>query len=145
MDTSEDSSRFNFTFEMKRHLDYYIFRIFLPLLIIILVSWVIFFLRDYGKRVDAAAGNLLLLIAFNFTIAGNLPKLGYLTLMDIVLITAFVVTGLVLVLNVVLRRMEAAGKREQTVRIDRYVLWLYPFVYIIVIGGIGVIFFLQRT
>ena len=141
IDTSDDRSLFNFTFHGKRHIDYYLYRIFLPLLIIILVSWAIFFLRNYEKRVDAAAANLLLLIAFNFTISGNLPKLGYLTLMDIVLITTFVVTGLVLVLNVFLRRMEVAGKREQAERLDRYVLWLYPLIYIIFIGGIALLFF----
>ena len=145
VDTSDNRSRFNFTFSAVRHLDYYLYRIFLPLLIIILVSWAIFFLRDYGKRVDAAAGNLLLLIAFNFTISGNLPRLGYLTLMDIVLITTFVVTGMVLVLNVYLKRMEVDGRRDRAARIDKYVLWLYPFVYVVMIGGIGLLFFVSRV
>ncbi len=140
VDTSDNRSRFNFTFYAQRHIDYYLYRIFLPLLIIIAVSWAIFFLRNYEKRVDAAAANLLLLVAFNFTISGNLPKLGYLTLMDIVLITTFVVTGLVLVLNVFLRRLEVAGKGELAHRLDTYVLWFYPLIYIIFIGGIGLVF-----
>ena len=145
VDTSEGRSRYNFSFHAVRHLDYYLYRIFLPLLIIILVSWAIFFLRNYEKRIDAAAANLLLLIAFNFTISGDLPKLGYLTLMDVVLITTFVVTGLVLVINVFLKRMEVAGKLEQAERVDKYVLWLYPVVYIVMIGGIAFLFFARRT
>jgi hypothetical protein len=48
-------SRFNFHFQAKRHLAYYIFRIFLPLFIILAVSWVVFFLKDYNKRIDIAA------------------------------------------------------------------------------------------
>jgi hypothetical protein len=106
------------------------FRIFLPLLIIIVVSWVIFFLRDYGKRVDAAAGNLLLFIAFNFVISQDLPRLGYLTFLDLMLISTFLVTAIVLILAVALKRMVGDGKEALVRRIDKYVIIFYPLAYI---------------
>ena len=124
------NSRFMFRFWGKRHLNYYIFRIFLPLLIIIIVSWVIFFLRDYGKRVDAAAGNLLLFIAFNFVISQELPRLGYLTFLDLMLVSTFLVTALVLILSVALKRMVTEGKEALVFRIDKYIIILYPVAYI---------------
>jgi hypothetical protein len=124
------NSKFMFSFWAKRHLNYYIFRIFLPLLIIIVVSWVIFFLRDYGKRVDAAAGNLLLFIAFNFVISQDLPRLGYLTFLDLLLISTFLVTALVLILAVALKRMVGDGKEALVLRIDKYVIMFYPLAYI---------------
>lgn len=134
IDTIDDSSRFNFGFRAERHLSYYIFRIFLPLLIITAVSWIIFFLRDYGRRVEVASGNLLLLIAFNFTISSDLPRLGYLTLLDKLLITAFVITSLAIIVNVVLRRLELTGKQETVKSVDTYVLWGYPIVFVLAIG-----------
>jgi len=125
------ASRFSFRIFCQRHLSYYIFRIFVPLLLIIAVAWVSFFLEDYAKRVDISGANLLVFIAFNFTIGSDLPRLGYLTLLDTMLIVAFVVTTLTVICNVALKRLYAAGKTELTKRIDTYILWGYPIFYIV--------------
>ncbi|MGB7933801.1 MAG: hypothetical protein WCH04_16570 [Gammaproteobacteria bacterium] len=129
--TDFPTSRFTFRFHAMRHLDYYIYRLFLPILIIVIVSWFGFFLRDYGKRVDVAGANLLLFIAFNFTIGNDLPRLGYLTFLDTFLVTAFVITSLVFLLAVYMKRMEADGKQELAHRIDAHVMWLYPVAYLL--------------
>jgi len=124
------SSRFSFHFTAQRHLTFYLFRIFLPIVIILLVSWFTFFLRDYSKRVDVAGGNLLLFIAFNFAIAGLLPRLGYLTFLDLILIITFVITSFILLLSVVLKRLEMDGRTEVVRRVDGVVIGLYPLAYI---------------
>ena len=67
--TEDSNSRVSFYFLVQRHLYYYLLRIFLPLLIILFMSWLTFSLKDYGKRSDMAGADLLLFIAFNFTIA----------------------------------------------------------------------------
>jgi hypothetical protein len=129
--TDFPTSRFTFRFHATRHLDYYLYRIFLPIMIIVLVSWFAFFLRDYGKRVDVAGANLLLFIAFNFTISNDLPRLGYLTFLDVFLLTAFVITSLVFLLAVYMKRMETDGKSELAHRIDAHVIWMYPVAYLL--------------
>jgi hypothetical protein len=133
-------SRFDLAFEARRHIDYYVFRILLPLAVIITVSWILFFLKDYAKRVDAAGANLLLFIAFNFAISSDLPRLGYLTFLDTLLISAFLVTAVVLILSVYLRRQDMKGRHGFVRAVDRYVITFYPLAYIVTIVTVAVLF-----
>jgi hypothetical protein len=125
-----DAPRFVLSFHGKRHLIYYIVRILIPVIIIILVSWFTFFLKDYGKRIDLASGNLLLFIAFNFTIANDLPRLGYVTLMDTFMMATFGITGFVVLLNVWMKRMQRRGRDKYLNILDLVGVWLYPVLYV---------------
>ncbi|MDV2482781.1 hypothetical protein F8E02_12415 [Methanoculleus sp. Wushi-C6] len=124
------NSRYSFHFEAARHLTYYILRILVPILIIILLTYVTFLLKDYGKRAEIASANLLLFIAFNFTIAGSLPRLGYLTFLDAVLVATFVITGATVAYNLYLRWLATERQKEIAERIDRLMVWLYPAAYV---------------
>ncbi len=128
--TQSETSRFTFSYISPRHLDYYMLQIFIPILLIVGVSWVTFFLKDYGRRIEVASGNLLLFIAFSFSLSGNYPHLGYVTFLDAVMATMFVINALVVVYNVWLKRMEMAGNAGKAERIDNVMDWVYPLFYI---------------
>ncbi len=128
--TGEKSARFSFHVQAKRHLNYYLLRLFIPLCVIIIVSWLPFFLRDYGKRVDIASGNLLLFVAFNFTVSNDLPRLGYVTFLDKILICMFLVSGILVFLNVYLRSLEISGQLDKIAKIDQFTIWGYPILYL---------------
>jgi hypothetical protein len=133
-------SRFILAFHAKQHHTYYVFRILLPFSIIIVVSWFSFFLKDCNKRVGVAGANLLTFIAFNFTIAIELPCLGYLTFMDTLLVTTFIITGVVVIISCQLRRMIDSGKPDRVARIDKYIRWLYPVACIVGTGAVTYLF-----
>jgi len=130
----DSTSRISFYFLMQRHLYYYVMRIFLPILIIIFMSWLTFSLKDYEKRSDMAGANLLLFIAFNFTIASDLPRLGYLTFMDMVIAISFAIASLVFAYNMYLRWLQSKDKTALVERLDRVAIWLYPLAYLAAIG-----------
>jgi len=134
-------SRLTFSFSAPRHLNYYSLQVFLPIILIILISWFTFFLRDYTRRIEAAAANILLFIAFSWSLAGNYPRLGYITFLDAVMSVTFAVNVLVLLYNVYMKRLENQGKDERVQRIENVLDWAYPLSYAALIGVVVLLFF----
>jgi len=117
-------------FQGRRHLMYYVIRIMLPMLVLVVVSWATFFLDEYRKRIEIAGANLLMFIAFNWVISDDLPKLGYLTFLDFILQWMFVVSGAIVVFSVALSRLKWSGREVMARRLDNYaVKWVYPLGY----------------
>ena len=129
-----------FSFSAPRHMNYYVLQVFLPILLIFLISWFTFFLRDYTRRIEAAAANILLFIAFSWSLADNYPRLGYLTFLDAIMAATFTVNVLVLLYNVKMKQLENQGKAERVERIDHVLDWAYPLIYVVLIGGVALLF-----
>lgn len=134
-------SRFTFSFSAPRHQEYYVIQVIVPILLIMLISWFTFFLGDFSRRIEAAAANILLFIAFSFSLTDNYPRLGYLTFLDAVMAVTFIFNALVLLYNVILKRMENEGRIEQLDPIDRFFDWAYPLIYLGLIGVVALVFF----
>jgi hypothetical protein len=134
------TSRFTFHFSAPRHLDYYIFRFFVPILLIILVSYITFFLKDYTRRIEIATGNLLLFIAFSFSLGDNYPRMGYLTFMDALMAITFIINTLVVVLNVYFKYLEQKDQREKADRLEAPFTFFYPLAYLVSFGVAALIF-----
>lgn len=136
------ASRFTFHFSAPRHLDYYIFRIFVPILLIITISYITFFLKDYTRRIEIATGNLLLFIAFSWSLGDNYPRMGYLTFVDALMAITFIINTLVVVLNVYFKYLETKGEAEKADRLERPMDYLYPITYLSAFGLAVLIFLL---
>ena len=124
-------SRFSLGFQANRHLLYFIVRIFIPMLIILVISWATFRLKDYVKRIDLGITVLLLFIAFNFTLGNDLPRLGYLTAVDAFIAGTFIITGAVILVNIQLRIWERLGREAEAKRLDRIAVFAYWPAYLL--------------
>jgi hypothetical protein len=134
------TSRFTFHFSAPRHLDYYLFRFLIPIFLIISVSYITFFLKDYTRRIEIATGNLLLFIAFSFSLGDNYPRMGYLTFMDAIMAITFIINTLVVVLNVYYKWLETNGEREKADRLEAPMNYIYPLAYLASFGIAALIF-----
>lgn len=133
--SGQDSAQVALGFIGRRHIQYYALRIFIPMLVLIVVSWATFFLDEYRRRIEITGANLLAFILFNFAVSEKLPELGYLTFLDFILQWMFIVTGAIIVLNVGLTRLAKSGRDELARKIDTYVIkWIYPLGYAAVVG-----------
>jgi hypothetical protein len=83
-------------------------------------------MRDFTRRIEICTTTLLTFVVFNFAISSDLPRLGYLTFLDVVMGLSFVVIGFNVVWNVALKRLEQVGREELARRIDVYTLWIFP-------------------
>jgi hypothetical protein len=134
------TSRFTFHFSAPRHLDYYLFRVLIPILLIISVSYITFFLKDYTRRIEIATGNLLLFIAFSFSLGENYPRMGYLTFMDAIMAVTFAINTIVVALNVYFKWLENNDQREKSDRLDAPMNYIYPIAYLLSFGLLALIF-----
>lgn len=133
--SGNDSDQITLVFEGSRHITYYLIRVFLPMLVLITVSWSVFFLDEYRKRIEISGANLLVFVAFNWAISADLPKLGYLTFLDFILQWMFLATGAIIVFNVVLTKLKLAGRETLARKLDNYALkWIYPIGYAAIVG-----------
>ena len=78
--------------EIERAYGYYIFKIILPMILVLLVCWSVFWIhpRELESKLTITIVCLLSLIAYNFVIDEDLPKLGYLTLMDYIILLSYI-------------------------------------------------------
>ncbi|WP_170430912.1 hypothetical protein [Ruegeria arenilitoris] len=133
--SGRDSDQVALAFEGKRHLTYYVIRVFLPMLVLITVGWALFFLDEYRRRIEIAGGNLLVFVAFNWAISADLPKLGYLTFLDFILQCMFLMTGALIVFNVALRKLKVSGREDGARKLDNYAIkWIYPLGYAAIVA-----------
>jgi hypothetical protein len=81
--------------QIERQHGYYIYKVLIPILLILMVCWSVVWVdpKELEARLTITIVCLLSLIAYNFVIDSELPKLEYLTVMDwIILVSYFYAT-----------------------------------------------------
>jgi hypothetical protein len=126
-------SGYVFEFTASRNVSYYIFKVILPLVLIVIMSWTVFWIDPIhsNSQISVAVTSMLTLIAYRFAIDSQLPRLPYMTLLD-----AFILTGTVLVffslIEVLLTTIFETNKhRERAKKLDRYCRIIFPAIFVI--------------
>jgi len=91
-DNSENSfySRATFEINAKRMTGYYLWQVLFPLFIIIMASFVIFWIRDFGTQMGVGFTLMLTVVAFDFYSASILPKLPYQTFIEAIITVGYI-------------------------------------------------------
>lgn len=127
-EAGEDLSLLTLTISAEREASYYIFRIMLPLLFVVAMSWVIFWVppRHFEFQIGLGATSMLTVIAFNLSVAGDLPPLGYLTVLDQILIWSIAIVFLAIAEALITGLHVVNGHEARAKRIDRVARVVFP-------------------
>jgi hypothetical protein len=92
-------SRYDFNISAERIKAYYVWKVILPLCLIVAMSWCVFWINPalYGPQIGLSATSMLTLIAFIFATTNMVPRLGYLTLLDQFIVFSTILVFLALV------------------------------------------------
>jgi hypothetical protein len=129
-------SRITFTLQVSRNTGFYLWKVFAPLCLIVMMSWAIFWIspENFPPQISVATSAVFTLIAFQFSLGYTLPRLSYLTKADSFVMGSMILVFLAFGEAVLTGRLARTDSVALAQRIDRYARWLFPLVFLGVIA-----------
>jgi len=121
--------------ETRRKIGYYIWKVIIPLAMVVMMSWVVFWLdpKQAGPQIGIAATAILTLIAYRFTLGFLVPRLSYLTRLDIFITGSSLLVFLALV-EALVTVSTAENQPALSRRVDVTSRWLFPAVFVVLLA-----------
>ncbi|PWJ43912.1 ligand-gated ion channel [Sediminitomix flava] len=121
------------SFVAKRYLGYYVFTIIIPLILIMLMASIIFWLpaTDIGHRVSVSITSMLTVIAYRFMITNSLPVISYLTRLDKYILFSTVLIFSTLFYSILVKHKGDVKGVEFAAKIDGKAKVWYPIIIIL--------------
>ena len=107
----------------ERETFYYIFKIIIPIFIILITSWTTFWLKpnQIESRITITIVAFLTLIAYNFVIDNELPKLNYLSYIDTFIFLSYLFASLATVFSVLSHYLSVSKNEQNGIILDLHV------------------------
>lgn len=123
------------TVSLKRRVGFFVAKVIAPLLLIVAMSWLVFWInpKELGVQINVAITTMLTLIAYRFAVGSSLPAVSYLTRLDYFILGSTVLVYLVLLEVIIVSTMVRRHKNVKLARkVDRICRWAFPSAFIIV-------------
>jgi Neurotransmitter-gated ion-channel ligand binding domain len=120
-----------FEIVVKRRSAFYVWKIFLPLLIMTMIPVVVFWIdvKEFDWILKIPMTMLLSMVAFEFTVTRDLPRVGYLTFLDAVFLASFAFCFLGIFEITAVYLLQKHGRRPLAARLHCAGKWAYPLAY----------------
>ena len=128
-----------------RKVGFHIWKIFLPLVLIIGISWSVFWIwtENVASRLSISMIGFLTAISFGFFISNSLPKISYLTFMDYGIIGIYVFMTLTVLEVLTTNFLTSRGKELVASRLNLYSRWLFPASFLMYLLVIALVIFIM--
>jgi hypothetical protein len=132
---------FAIRFTAARQMGYYLFKILLPLVLIVTMSWLGFWIHptQAGVQISVAVTSMLTLIAFRFMISGFLPSISYLTRLDKLVLGSTILVFAALVEVITTANLASRDAIDRALTMDRRSRVLFPLLFLLLVLGTLVI------
>jgi hypothetical protein len=131
-------SRSVFEARLTRRSGFYHWKVLLPLAMIVASGWMVFWFRDLATQLTVAFTVLLTIVAFHFAVSDDLPRVGYPTFMDALLLSAHFSVFLSMLTVVAGHVLERRGQERTAERMERTARWAFPAGLAVAIAGLTV-------
>jgi Neurotransmitter-gated ion-channel ligand binding domain/Neurotransmitter-gated ion-channel transmembrane region len=126
-----------FTYELtaKRNYNFFMWKIILPLVMIVFMSWSVFWIppSQIGPQIGLSVTSMLTLIAYRFAIGNVVPNVDYLTRFDKFVFGSTLLVFLALVEAITTGSLSVSQKTELALKIDWVSRAVFPILFAIVV------------
>lgn len=124
---------FAFDFLAKRDIEYYVWKVILPLLFIVMMSWTVFWIdpSNASTQIAVATTSMLTLIAYRFAIDLQVPRVPYFTKLDQFIVAGTALVFLCLIQVIITARLALTGREKTAKKIDKMSKIVFPLAFII--------------
>ena len=126
-------SSYAFEFTASRNVQYYILKVILPLVLIVMMSWSVFWIDPVhsNSQISIAVTSMLTLIAYRFAVDSQLPRLPYMTRLDAFILTSTLLVFFSLIEVLITTILETSRRTGGAKKIDRYCRAIFPAMFLI--------------
>jgi hypothetical protein len=120
------------TVKVRRLQGYWFWMLVVPLSLIVLMSWSVFWLdpQTFAPQITVGSSAIFTLIAFRLSLGESLPQISYLTQADKLVLAATLLVFMALGQAVLTSRLAQRDRLALARRIDVYCRWIYPTLYL---------------
>ena len=124
----------NLNQEITRNSIYYIFKVISPIFIILVICWSVFWTsaKELESRLTVTIVCFLSLIAYNYVIDDELPKLAYLTLMDYIILCSYIFAAIPSILSIIAHR-NYQNSGNEFIKLDRWTRFTGPLLFLAIV------------
>jgi hypothetical protein len=120
-------------FKAKRLTSYYVLKMILPLMLIVAMSWAVFWMDplNVASNVGISITSMLTLIAYRFSADAILPRLPYLTSLDYFILTSTILVFLSLLQCIATSALAKSGESKKAHSLDVTARVLFPVLFVL--------------
>ena len=128
----QEISQITLTIVMQRQSAHVVWDIICPLFILVSMVWSIFWMdiESLADRLNISFIGILTIVAYQFLIIDNMPRISYLTFTDALLLFSFIIMSATVPQSLYIHSLVRRGKQAKAQRIDRMSRWAFPAFYL---------------